>query len=91
MLRPQECCGSQSGADFGRTTLGGLLDFLEISTVSTDLGTVSGHEIGHALYLMKLGSGKTPNPADSNDSALKLENAVRRARDPKAPVRINHP
>ena len=90
VVRPSECCGSESGADFGRNTLGGVLDFLGITTVSADLGTVSAHELGHALYNMQKGRGGTYDAAASTKSALDLENAARRARDPNAPVRTHH-
>jgi hypothetical protein len=91
IIRPSECCGSTSGSDFGRLTLFGALDFLGITSVSNDLGTVTGHEAGHAQYLMQVGRNGAANEQDSNKAALDLENAVRKARDPRAPVRTRHP
>jgi RHS repeat-associated protein len=91
VLRPSECCGSESGADFGRRTMGGLLDFLGITSVSADQGTVTAHEAGHALYRMQIGAHGSYDPNASNKAALDLENAARKARDPNAPVRTRHP
>jgi hypothetical protein len=39
---------------------------------------------------MQIGPNGTVDQKQSNDSALKLENAVRKARDPNAPVRTVH-
>jgi len=70
--------------------MGGVLDFLGITTVSADPGTEAGHEFGHAGYLMRIGPHGRSDPAKSNQSALDLENAVRKAKDPNAPVRTVH-
>jgi hypothetical protein len=90
VLRPSECCESQSGASFGRFTMGGLLDFFGITTVSETLGTVSAHEFGHGKYFMQIGPNGKSDSATSNRSALDLENASRKAKDPNAPVRTVH-
>ena len=90
VLRAPECCAGESGADFGRFTMGGVLDFLGITSVSADQGTVAAHEFGHAEYLMQVGASGRIDLQASNKSALNLENAARKARDPNAPVRIGH-
>ena len=51
--------------------------------------TALGHESGHALYLMKHPRGRRTK-ADSDQSALDLENKVRRLKDPNAPTRTGH-
>lgn len=91
VLRPSECCTDVPASKFqGVSWLGGLLrDFVGLG-VKADLGTEAGHEFGHASYKMGIGRGSKGGPANSNDAALKLENAVRKVRDPNAPVRTVH-
>src|ERR1051326_1328659 len=52
--------------------------------------TEAGHEFGHALYDMQIGSRGASDTRRSDQSALDLENKVRRVRGPNAPVRTVH-
>jgi RHS repeat-associated protein len=52
---------------------------------SVDQGILALHELGHAGYHM----GALPDK-NSNQSAVNLENMVRKNRDPKAPIRRQH-
>jgi hypothetical protein len=54
-----------------------------------DQSTVLAHELGHVLYRMKSSPGFYDESAD-NDSSLRLENQVRRAKDPSAAQRTRH-
>lgn len=51
-----------------------------------DVGTVTGHELGHAWAHMR-GIG---NPNLDNKEALDLENKVRQVKNPNAPTRTRH-
>jgi hypothetical protein len=75
---------------FGVSTFPVILDFFGITTVSADTGSEAGHGFGPALYYMQIGPNGMNDPVKNNKSALVLENAVRKARDPNAPVRIKH-
>ena len=56
-----------------------------------DLGIVTGHEFGHALGLMEQRQAGQPTNVDrTNPDALRLENQVRRIKDPNGPVRVAH-
>jgi hypothetical protein len=77
------------GPKFTGVWFSGIRDLLGIG-VGADVGTEAGHEFGHAGYLMQVGPNGRADPARSNQSALDLENAVRKARDPNAPVRTKH-
>jgi hypothetical protein len=89
--RAYNCCESEAGSDFGRFTLWGALDFLGLTDVSADAGTVTAHEVGHGMYFLKIGPKGNYDAEASNRSALDLENAVRRAKDPNGPQREHHP
>ncbi len=54
-----------------------------------DQNTVLAHETGHAVYMMKTPKAQQ-NKRDNNNSALKLENAARKAKDPQADTRWFH-
>jgi RHS repeat-associated protein len=51
--------------------------------------TALGHELGHALYMMKHPHGQGTK-AGSDESAIDLESKVRTLKDPKAPTRTGH-
>jgi len=62
-----------------------------------DQNTVLGHELGHALYLMRYGGvipredpPRLKSMETSNDAALKLENKVRTLGDKNAAIRVKH-
>jgi RHS repeat-associated protein len=56
-----------------------------------DEGIVTGHEFGHALGLMEQRQAGQPTNVDrTNPEALKLENQVRKIKDPNGPVRVAH-
>jgi len=56
-----------------------------------DEGTVTGHEFGHALGLMEQRlAGQPANVDKTNPDALRLENQVRKVKDPNGPMRIAH-
>lgn len=75
--------------DFSNSGLGTTI-FDRIFGVSADTGTETGHEFGHALYLMNNGRSGSFDQGKSNKAALDLENKVRQNRDPSAPVRAVH-
>jgi hypothetical protein len=75
--------------DFSNGGLGTTM-FDRIFAVSAVAGTETGHEFGHALYLMNNGWSGSFDKGKSDKAALDLENKVRQNRDPSAPVRAVH-
>ncbi len=90
LVRKSSDIANEAGSKFGRSTLGGIGDFLGITTEKTTVGDVTAHEMGHALYLMQIGAKGHFDEDVSNASALRLENAARKAQDPNARTRIVH-
>jgi hypothetical protein len=56
-----------------------------------DIGTVTGHEFGHALgFMMQRQEGRPFSGPGTVGQALILENIVRDLKDPGGPKRIAH-
>jgi hypothetical protein len=55
-----------------------------------DVRTVMGHEFGHVPLFFDFLRGQPYNEQRSNDSALDLENKVRKLVNPQAPTRKIH-
>jgi len=53
-----------------------------------DIGLVTAHELGHARARMT--GGRSVSRQDSNDAARRLENKVRKLRNPNAATRDRH-
>ena len=89
VLRPQENVSNDWPLDFVYPTFGSFLSGMVFGP-TTNRGTVSAHDFGHARYLMDIGGNGAFNQGSFNDSALELENLARRAHDPNSPIRVKH-
>src|SRR3954469_16857325 len=97
-VKPAGAILPESPTDFRATGFGPAVRLLlqDVASVlahvgpTTNPGTVSAHEFGHARYLMAIGRKGVLNQEDFFEAALELENLARRAHDRNAPIRRVH-